>query len=279
MSPRILIRTILPFTAVHKCRLEKPGTWTGSAGRSPISVRERESRQINRQRPVGFCRRWRYFMITALDRIEGNLARLRLWADHGKPLPFIDEGHDFTVTEPMPEAELLEIERHFDLTLPAEYRSFLGRFGDTTIGPGNSFRRVNEGLTARSTKPFPLAKPFLGACSPSHQRLPNERQREDFGHLLKQWDPIPKQDGVLAISDYGCVTYGVLILNGPYCGQVWILYGDSAYYGPFGGYELLHDESASANWTPNEQPREYSFFEWYESWLNLRLKMAGFLAW
>src|ERR1700730_4817056 len=107
--------------------------------------------------------------------------------------------------------------------------------------------------------------------------LANERQREDHGELLKQWEPIPKEDGVLAISDYGCAIHGVLILNGPYCGKVWILQGDAGYYGPFGGAEPLHDESAQAEWIPIEHPRDYSFLEWYESWLNARLKMAGLL--
>lgn len=218
-------------------------------------------------------------MVAVLDRIEANLSALRVWAEEGKPLPFVDEGHDFAVGEPMAEAELLAIERQYQVSLPAEYRAFLGRFGDTTVGPGNRFRRVREGLTAGSKEPFTLAKPFLGTCSPSHQRLSNERQWEAFKGLLEEWERIPKGNGVLWISDYGCAMYGVLVLNGPYRGQVWFLTGDAAYYGPFGGSESLHDESAAADWTPTEEPREYSFFEWYEGWLNVRLKMAGLLAW
>jgi hypothetical protein len=217
-------------------------------------------------------------LVTTLDRIEASFVSLRTWAEYGKPLPFIDEGHDFVIDEPMGEEELLKIEREYEVSLPSEYRSFVQRFGDTGTGP-NLFRRVREGLTAASRRPFPLAKPLLGCCSPSHQELSNERQREDFGRLLKQWEAIPKNDGALGICDYGCAIYGVLVLNGPYCGRVWIQQGDSAYYGPFGGAEALHDESAPASWTPTEHPRDYSFFEWYESWLNARLKMAGFLTW
>ncbi len=103
--------------------------------------------------------------------------------------------------------------------------------------------------------------------------------RQVDSSLLEEWERIPKDNGVLWISDYGCAMYGVLVLNGPYRGQVWFLTGDAAYYGPFGGSEALHDESAAANWTPTEEPREYSFFEWYESWLDVKLKMAGLLAW
>ena len=214
-------------------------------------------------------------MTATLDRIDASLVGLRKWAEEGKPLPFIDEGHDFVIGPPMEEAELQAIERKYEVALPPEYRSFLVRFGDTSSGPGNLFRRVNEGLTARSKNRFPLDKPFLGTLSPAHQRLAQERQWEDYGQLLKQWEPIPKEDGVLAISDYGCAIYGVLVLNGPYCGKVWIQHGDTAYYGPFGGSEPLHDESWPPEWTATEHPRDYSFLEWYESWLNARLKMAG----
>jgi hypothetical protein len=218
-------------------------------------------------------------MNTTLDRIDVSLAGLRMWAEEGKPLPFIDEGLDFVVGLPIDEAVLQAIEREYEVTLPTEYRGFLARFGDTSVGPGNLFRKVREGLTARSKNRFPLAEPFLGNLSTAHQRLLHERQCEDYGRLLDQWQPIPKQDGVCAISDYGCAIYGVLILNGPYSGKVWIQHGDTAYYGPFGGSEPLHDESALANWKPTDHPRDYSFLEWYESWLNVRLKMAGLVPW
>lgn len=58
---------------------------------------------------------------------------------------------------------------------------------------------------------------------------------------------------------------------------MWIQSGDTAYYGPFGGSEPLHDETWPPEWKATDHPREYAFLEWYESWLNARLKMAGFL--
>jgi hypothetical protein len=213
-------------------------------------------------------------MKAMLDRIDASLACLRTWAQGGKPLPFIDEGHDFVVDPPMNEAELQSIEHEYEVSLPPEYRAFLSRFGDTTVGPGH-FRRVREGLSKRSKNRFPLAKPLLGTLSPGYQRPSKEMPSEDFGQLLEYWELISKEDGVLTISDYGCSIYGVLILDGPFCGQVWIHHGDNAYYGPFGGSEPLHDETWPAVWEATEHPREYFFLEWYESWLNGRLKMAG----
>lgn len=213
--------------------------------------------------------------VSALDRIAANLLALRIWAQKGSPQPFIDEGHTFVVGEPMPEAEILEIEREYEVSLPADYRAFIQLFGDCNVGPGNQFRKVREGLTSASKRPFPLAEPFLGRCSPSHQRLSDDHQWEEYKGLLEQWVKIPKHDGVLSISDYGCAICAVLILNGPYCGQVWGLTGDAAYYGPFGGFEIFHDESTSMDWSPTSSPQEYSFFEWYENWLDGRLKVAG----
>lgn len=215
-------------------------------------------------------------MNATLDRIDTSLSSLRTWPEEGKPLPFIDEGHDFVVGPSMAEADLQAIEREYEIELPPEYRGFLTRFGDTSVGPSH-FRRLKEGLNGRSKNRFPLDKPLLGTLSPAHERLPKEQQWDDYGRLLKRWEPISKEDGVLALSDYGCAIYGVLILNGPFCGKVWIHQGDSAYYGPFGGSEPLHDESWPEEWLATDNPREYSFLEWYESWLNPRLKMAGLL--
>jgi hypothetical protein len=218
-------------------------------------------------------------MKTALDRIDAGLAGLRMWAEEGKPLPFIDEGGDFVVGPPLEEADLRAIEGKYDLELPPEYRGFLARFGDTSVGPGNLFRRVSDALTAKSRNRFPLAEPLLGTLSPEHQKIEQAKQWDDYGRLLDLWKPIPKEDGVLAISDYGCAIYGVLIVDGRYRDQVWIQSGDAAYYGPFGGSEPLHDESWPPDWKATQHPREYSFLEWYESWLNVRLKMAGLVPW
>ncbi|MBC8102439.1 MAG: SMI1/KNR4 family protein [Cytophagales bacterium] len=173
---------------------------------------------------------------------------------------------------PLTEEELRAIEHDFEVVLPAEYRMFLQRFGDADNGPGNGFGPVRDALTIASKLPFPLAQPFLGTCSPEAQQVPAEAQWEDYRRLMEQWKTIPLDQGVLPLSDYGCAIYGVLILNGPFCGRVWVQCGDAAYYGPFGGSEVFHDESiAATKWQPTDFPRDYSFFEWYENWLDAEL--------
>jgi SMI1 / KNR4 family (SUKH-1) len=198
--------------------------------------------------------------VTTLDRFNAKLRALR--------------SPGFATAEPMAESDVRRVEEEAGVSLPPEYREFLLRFGDGQVGPGH-FRRLREGLTPGSRRPFPLASPFLACCSPAHQRLSEEAQWEEYRRLAREWEAIPKDDGALSICDYGCAIYGRLILNGPFRGKVWVLSGDAAYYGPFGGSEPLHDESALAEWEPTFSPRDYSFAEWYESWLDGQLKLAG----
>jgi SMI1 / KNR4 family (SUKH-1) len=206
-----------------------------------------------------------------LDRFATKLGSLRQ-AYERNPKSF-DVAGGFLTGPPMFEEQVRQVEGEYGLALPPEYRAFLRRFGDTRTGPGNSFSCLKEGLTPNSGKPFPLDRPFLGCESPSHQRLPKDEQWEEYGRLLKEWEKIPLDHGVVNICGYGCAIYGVLIINGPFCGKVWIVSGDAAYYGPFGGAEALHDEEAGADgWEPTETPKDYSFFEWYESWLDGQLK-------
>jgi hypothetical protein len=211
--------------------------------------------------------------VTALDRFDVKLRALRSWFEVSRP-PSYGIAHGFATVGPMDQPEVRRIEEEMGVSLPPEYRSFLLRFGDGQVGPG-WFRRVWEGLTPQSKRPFPLSEPFLGCCSPSHTRLQEKAQQVEYKRLLEAWNPIPKDDGVLSICDYGCAICGLLVLNGPFRGKVWVLSGDAAYYGPFGGSEALHDEYAPIEWEPTEIPRDYTFFEWYESWLEGRLKMAG----
>ncbi len=210
--------------------------------------------------------------MTVLKRLHAKLVALREWFLDAAPASY-GIAHGFVLAKPLDKSDLRRIEEAAGVSFPSEYRSFLLRFGDGNVGPG-WFYRLAKGLTPASKQPFPLTKPFLGRCAPTYQRLSEKLQREEFGRLSNEWDIIPKHDGVLSICDYGCSMYGALILNGPFKGRVWMLSGDVAYYGPFGGSEGLHDEYAPCEWEPTDTPKDYSFFEWYESWLDGQLKIA-----
>jgi hypothetical protein len=208
-----------------------------------------------------------------LERLEAKLTVLRERFDKKDPR-FRESGHGFVFAEKLSESDVRRVESEAELVLPAEYRAFLLRFGDGEVGPAR-YRRLRDGLHPTSGQPFPLTTPFLGCCSPAHQRLSEKEKWKAFHGLSREWDLIPKDHGVLSLCDYGCSMYGVLITNGPFCGKVWMLSGDAAYYGPFGGAEALHDENTPSEWIPGESPRDYSFFEWYESWLDGWLNTAG----
>jgi hypothetical protein len=176
-------------------------------------------------------------------------------------------------TPSLSDVDVRHIESEHHITLPREYREFLLRFGNGVTGPSH-FNRVETGLSAASRLPFPLAGPFLGRESPDHNRLPEDQQWAEYGRLLKEFDAIPADHGVLIICEYGCGMSGRLILNGPRTGNVWLLAGDAAYYGPFGGGEQFHDATLNQKWVPTDAPMEFTFGAWYESWLDGELKMA-----
>jgi hypothetical protein len=208
---------------------------------------------------------------TRLDRLATKLGRLREGYERDPKFFYVVGG--FITGPPSSEEQIRQVEREYGLVLPQEYRAFLLHFGDTGTGPGNAFSRLNEALTPNSREPFPLAGPFLGCASPRHHRLPQSERSEDYGRLLRDWERIPLDHGVLKLSDYGCAIYVVLILNGTFRGKVWMISGDAAYYGPFGGAEALHDEGAGeGEWEPTEAPKDYPFLEWFESWVDGQLK-------
>jgi SMI1 / KNR4 family (SUKH-1) len=203
--------------------------------------------------------------ITILDYFE---AKLKLHC--GWDMEDESHGHKFATGPLVTEADLQRIEAENSIRLPHEYREFLKRFGDGDVGPGNLFIPLSRGLSINAKQSFPLSQLLLGECSPELARLPPEKRWEVLGPLVSQWETIPKDFGTLRICEYGCNISAVLILNGPYSGKIWILCIDTAYFGPFGGSECLHNEFA--NWTATHTPKEYSFLEWYLHWLESKVE-------
>lgn len=182
----------------------------------------------------------------------------------------IAPGQVIEVNRPLSAEQIEQLESAHQVSFPSEYRDFLRQIGDISIGPGQSYIRPGDGLSEASSRPFPLDKPFLGQCSPERSQLPEVEKWNGYHELTRQWDTIHHEDGVQAIADYGCAIRAMLILDGPFTGRVWLLSGDAAYYGPFGGWEALH-EGTSPDEKPTCIPRDYSFLEWYLHWLDSQL--------
>src|SRR5262245_5838867 len=192
--------------------------------------------------------------VTVLNCFGDKLRALRGWFATTQP-PSYGFAHGFVTADPMPEAEVRAVEEEFGVSLPPEYRAFLLRFGDGAVGPG-WFKRVRDGLTSASGRPFPLVQPFLGCDSPAHHALPLAARDAEYRRLQVEWEVIPTDDGALLLTDYGCTIYGQLILNGPFVGKVWVLAGEAVYYGPFGGSEGHHDEDFAGLGGPTWSPRD-----------------------
>jgi hypothetical protein len=206
---------------------------------------------------------------TILDRFESQLQLLCGWDTEDE-----SRGRQFAMGPLMTEADLQRIEGENGVTLPGEHREFLKRFGDGDVGPGNEFVPLSRALTANGRLAFALAGPFLGDCSPGARRLSEAERWEALGPVIKEWEAIPKDHGTLRICEYGCGISAVLILNGSYCGKIWILSGDAAYFGPFGGGEPLHNEEVDDSQL-TDHPKEYTFLEWYGHWLDSQVGGAN----
>jgi hypothetical protein len=170
------------------------------------------------------------------------------------------------------EEDITAIEAELGARLPAEYREFLLFVGDINVGPGNRFYRLKESLRENSHCEFPLKEPRLGQMSVEVQQKSSDQRWELFDTQLKEWSFVPKDHGVLERCDYGCDIKAVLIIRGFYEGKIWLQNGDVAYYGPFGAAEELHDLSGAIESELSNSPKDFSFMEWYEHWINCRLK-------
>ena len=206
-----------------------------------------------------------------LDRITEKLETLHKWHEGHSPLCNCPE-HGFVVGHSLAEEEIQKLEKQYGLSLPEEYRVFIKQFGDVSVGPGSYFYRLQDVISENASNPFPLEKPFLGKLSPDFQKIPEEKQWDAIVFLMREWKIIPKDHGIILLSEYSRAIYGVLIINGPNRGNIWLYSGDAPYYGPFGGAEGLHDPSASTEWKSTYTLKDYTFFEWYESWLDGMLK-------
>lgn len=81
------------------------------------------------------------------------------------------------------------------------------------------------------------------------------------------WETLSPADGVWTLAGYGCGIVANLVLNGPFCGQVWVFDPNASSYEPFAEQTYLHDENC-----PVVRDRDddivFTFAEWYEHWLD-----------
>ena len=153
--------------------------------------------------------------------------------------------HKYCLGSTLSESELQAFEQNFQVTLPAEYRSFLRDVGNGGIhrssapyiainaGPGPRYGLLpleEAALECDISQPFPLL--------PSSDGQPV--------HETGNWGDAEPYPGVLQISYGGCAYFSFLVVKGPAYGTVW-------------------DAEVSLG---DFYPTNLSFDEWYRHWID-----------
>ena len=193
------------------------------------------------------------------DRVRASLAQLRA-ADPRLRL-FGASGHRYQLNPPIKERELIMWERDAEVTLPADYRTFLLELGNGGVGPYygifplGRWDGAGDTLESFADATGDLRAPFPHAAA---WNLPAERLTppKDFASDVDEdawneacdaayYDP-SLTDGAFWISHQGCALRSMLVVTGPERGKIWD--------------DLRPDRGGLA-------PRGKSFAEWYVEWL------------
>ena len=127
--------------------------------------------------------------------------------------------HKYRLGPPLTESELQAFERQYAVTLPADFRFFLGRCGNggairscapyiainAGAGPGGGVMPLEEAVNSCDlSKPFPLTEAV------DVQSFPEVEEWREEG-----------PPGVLEICYHGGADFSYLVVNGPAYGAVW----------------------------------------------------------
>ncbi|MFJ3496503.1 SMI1/KNR4 family protein [Streptomyces sp. NPDC086091] len=188
------------------------------------------------------------------ERIGRRLTRIReLLARWAELRPGIGKAWDHDPS-PVPEAEVVALERRAGLRLPENYRRYLLEFG----GPGTllmayAAQPLPDQPEPRSAEPFPLDAPWAGSAREITEWEAQEGNGDFFadgpGEFYGQFDDprtafrdLPPgteySDGTLTLGATRSHFLARLVLNGPWSGTVWF---DS--FGYDGGLIHLADDT------------------------------------
>lgn len=140
---------------------------------------------------------------------------------------FNDPGNCFVLRPTLSDVEVREFERRFQITLPKAYRDFLTNIGNGSHGPSYEIfplgwleARCWDTSEVHPKGPFPhvaawnLPKEFLESLEETQDP---QKEQQLFEHY---WKPeITK--GSVPISDLGCGSQLLLIVDGPQAGHIW----------------------------------------------------------
>lgn len=182
-------------------------------------------------------------------------------------------GHQYQINPTLSEKDLSGFEDYMKIRLPDQYRTFLAAIGDGGAGPFYGLYSLSEaidmfGLAEDSTQQdyincfteFSITKEesalFLSKLLSLNDGRKVYFDRDDYPEqvpLIGEYS-LDRGAGFIYLSQYGCGGYYVLVVQGNCYGQVW--------YREEGRMAPLCDSNGTI----------FSFFDWYEYWLDTSLK-------
>jgi hypothetical protein len=125
--------------------------------------------------------------------------------------------------------------------------------------------------TSAAARPFPLVEPHRSITDEMWKvQIPNwdEKLRAENQTRRATFRALAFGDGVLKIADYGSGIYSVLVIQGPFRGQIWVTDPHMGDYVPASMRSDLHDRSVKVEKAYSRYQRGLSFVDWYDHWLS-----------
>jgi hypothetical protein len=121
------------------------------------------------------------------------------------------------------------------------------------------------------TRPFPLTAPFRAITDDMWEAyIPNWNAQIRDRHKAnkEELSRVSPSDGAMRIAHYGSRIYALIVLNGPFRGQIWIHDPNLGDYVPASMRTDLHDQTIKVEDAYRLQRKPPLFDEWYQHWLD-----------
>ncbi len=133
-----------------------------------------------------------------------------------------------------------------------------------------SYDPNGSGSTTAASRPFPLVNPYRSITDEMWQvQIPrwDARLRAENEANRNRFMAIPFGDGAIKVAHYGSGIYAVLVLNGPFRGQVWVTDPNLGDYVPISMRTDLHNTSFKVENSYSLHREAFFFLDWYNHWL------------
>ncbi len=170
-------------------------------------------------------------------------------------------GHDYIINPPVDIKKIRKFEKEINEKLPSQYFLFLTKICNGKAGPDYGLYPFEEAIETAiyyyNEYPSDLPVPDNKKCFskfPITTKQVEKYIKEEIDYENYRIDDfnIDKLSGIVLLSNYIQGHDYILVVKGEQKGKVW-LYSDARFLTP-----LYH----------NDTLKQYTFFDWYESWLD-----------